>query len=174
MKRKEAQAVATKHKMESSCEICGYSDFRALEFDHIDPSNKKRNVSQGCSISAVQQEMALCRVLCVICHHIHSRNQVDAGGRQALENTKWSNEEKIRRGCSLCGYTNKDYPCSLEWDHLEEHRDTKVDCISHLYRVSREVFMQEIAKCRVLCANCHRIHTNAQLNWKPEAAVAMG
>ncbi|WPH58329.1 hypothetical protein SEA_ALONE_1 [Streptomyces phage Alone3] len=61
----------------------------------------------------------------------------------------------------------------MEFDHLD--RATKTAEISYLIpRASLERLQEELSKCRVLCANCHRIHTAHQLGYwwtKVEATV---
>ena len=66
------------------------------------------------------------------------------------------NEWKMERGCEKCGYRSN--AVALDLDHLEP--ETKVGDISALLRYAAwEVVVAELAKCRVLCANCHRVHT---------------
>lgn len=63
--------------------------------------------------------------------------------------------------CEHCG--NSD-PRVLEFDHIDQN--TKTADISYLvYRSPLERIQEEIAKCRVLCANCHRIRTAHQLGY---------
>jgi hypothetical protein len=58
-----------------SCVRCGCSDWRVLEFNHID-GVKLFNVSDmlrdGCSKFAVLSEIAKCEVLCANCHRIYT------------------------------------------------------------------------------------------------------
>lgn len=64
--------------------------------------------------------------------------------------------------CESCGESN---PIVLEFDHLD--RDNKTAKVSDLVCQGRawSVILTEIEKCRVLCANCHRLHTHEQLGW---------
>lgn len=50
----------------------------------------------------------------------------------------------------------------LEFDHV---RGTKVKNVSQMYDYSLKTIFEEIEKCEVRCANCHRIKTCAQLGW---------
>ena len=62
---------------------------------------------------------------------------------------------KSERGCADCGY-NK-HPVALDFDHLPGHvKDFTIgsETIRNLDRIWKEV-----AKCEVVCANCHRIRT---------------
>ena len=55
-----------------SCVICGESDPVVLEFDHIDASSKKLEISKmiSCSysIQRIEEEVSKCQVLCANCH----------------------------------------------------------------------------------------------------------
>jgi Pyruvate/2-oxoacid:ferredoxin oxidoreductase delta subunit len=65
-------------------------------------------------------------------------------------------EIKLSKGCSICGY--KEHPVALDFDHLDPAQ--KKFTIGTRYTHSTiDALMQEIAKCRILCANCHRIET---------------
>jgi hypothetical protein len=55
--------------------------------------------------------------------------------------------------CVDCGETD---PVVLEFDHL---RDKRFDISNRLVSVRWESVLQEIAKCEVVCANCHRRRT---------------
>lgn len=63
--------------------------------------------------------------------------------------------------CESCG-TND--PRVMDFDHIDQ--STKEAEINYLItRTSLENLKAEIAKCRVLCANCHRIRSGYQLNY---------
>ena len=58
--------------------------------------------------------------------------------------------------CCECGHSGKNNAWSLDFDHINP--DDKVVSISHLVTSGYgwERIMEEVAKCQVLCANCHR------------------
>lgn len=67
---------------------------------------------------------------------------------------------KERAACTDCG---ESHPACLQFHHRDP--STKLDRINRLMAESksRDVIMAEIAKCLVLCANCHaKRHWNEQ------------
>ena len=65
-----------------------------------------------------------------------------------------------KHSCELCGETNILY---LQFDHLD--RADKVANVSHMTSGSLENLKAEMAKCRVVCLNCHVEVTANQVNW---------
>ncbi|MGH7894856.1 MAG: hypothetical protein ACREQL_09315, partial [Candidatus Binatia bacterium] len=67
-------------------------------------------------------------------------------------------ELKLKAGCADCGYNS--HPDALEFDHVPG-RGAKVAPVSALVGNDRAwpAIAAEIAKCDVVCANCHRIRT---------------
>lgn len=71
------------------------------------------------------------------------------------------NAIKLASGCVDCGYNT--HPAALDFDHIDG--TTKVDNVSKLARLrSWAAIEAEIAKCEVVCANCHRIRTVSRLD----------
>ncbi len=62
---------------------------------------------------------------------------------------------KLERGCAVCGY--KGHPHALQFDHLPGFE--KTERVSMMYASKWSEVLNEIAKCQVLCANCHAIIT---------------
>lgn len=63
---------------------------------------------------------------------------------------------KLGHGCTDCGY-NK-HPAALEFDHLPG-TEKKFNIMEQIGGRSMDAIMKEIAKCEVVCANCHAIRT---------------
>ena len=64
-------------------------------------------------------------------------------------------EFKATLHCTRCG---QNHPATLDFHHVEKSKDNV-----HLHLLVRHGYfwkriMQEVDKCVVLCANCHRIH----------------
>lgn len=65
---------------------------------------------------------------------------------------------KRRRGCDRCGWCVTAW--GLHFDHIKE--DTKKLGIAQMMLYAMPTIKKEIAKCRLLCANCHAIRTEQQ------------
>lgn len=72
---------------------------------------------------------------------------------------KQLDELKMDYGCSECGY-NK-HPFALHFDHIEPQRKRNRGIAGRAIEVSWswQKILEEVEKCRVLCANCHAIKT---------------
>ena len=63
---------------------------------------------------------------------------------------------KVERGCADCGYNA--HPAALDFDHLPGHvKSARMASMSGGNKWS--LIEAEMAKCEVVCANCHRIRT---------------
>tara|TARA_Y100000310_G_C20309159_1_gene635412 strand:- start:340 stop:696 length:357 start_codon:yes stop_codon:yes gene_type:complete len=86
--------------------------------------------------------------------------------RRIQENGEFLNEFYKTAACTDCGETN---PIVLEFDHV---RGKKLGRIARLARDgSLEDLKLEIAKCEVVCANCHRIRTHKQGDWANKKGI---
>ncbi len=61
----------------AECENCKLKDPRILEFDHINESNKEKNISQmkASSLEDLKNEISKCRILCPNCHMKRTQRQ---------------------------------------------------------------------------------------------------
>ena len=59
---------------------------------------------------------------------------------------------KMKSGCVICGY--KEHWAALDFHHRDP--TTKLFNISSKSTIKKTVLMEEISKCSVVCANCHR------------------
>lgn len=67
----------------------------------------------------------------------------------------------MEHSCVSCGESN---PVVLEFHHTDP--STKLGCVSNLVKTKNwEIVLEEIRKCVVLCANCHRIETAKTHGW---------
>lgn len=75
--------------------------------------------------------------------------------RQLILHREYLRQYKLDRGCTDCGYNTRAE--ALDFDHLPGHR--KEFRLSDTGGKSWDRLQKEIAKCEVVCANCHRIRT---------------
>ena len=171
----------------SKCTDCGVDEFAVLEFDHRDPRDKRyeiSNLARGYgSWAAVLKEITKCDVVCANCHRRRTARyfgwtkllgplplvlpMLPKRGTPDYERIKSVRSRLARRHrnrayiynyllthpCVLCGEVD---PVVLDFDHLRDKvREVTVMAILS----GRANLIVEIAKCRVLCANCHRRHT---------------
>jgi hypothetical protein len=102
------------------------------------------------------------RSLCFMCIEkkaIRVRRQTK---RRIRECKEFLARLKLDRGCADCGY--KDHPEALVFDHLPGSvKLLNVSQMSPRFR-RREKLEAEVAKCEVVCANCHAVRTASRRN----------
>jgi hypothetical protein len=145
-----------------------------MDFDHRDPSTKAFNVMTGramlMSTQRVLAEVAKCDIVCVNCHRVRSREQHRArlarrtpgiSARLDEMRARWRRQgamlDRLRDApCSDCG--GRFPPCSMDFDHREPHE--KLSRVPALIgRAGDARILAEVAKCDIVCANCHRART---------------
>lgn len=70
------------------------------------------------------------------------------------EDTAWMRSMKTDP-CTDCGVAFP--PTCMDWDHV---RGTKKYEIARMRGFARATILEEMTKCDLICANCHRIRTN--------------
>lgn len=105
-----------------------------------------------------------CKTCAATYHKAHYEQNKDAylAARDRRRTTMASWVQKLKEEpCTDC---QKTYPFYvMQFDHV---RGDKVDAVSKLmtHSVSRKVIEAEIAKCELVCANCHAIRTYKRVN----------
>ena len=94
------------------------------------------------------------RVFCYDCYPEGlSRNEREKLRRELLY--KKANDYKVKLGCKKCGY-NK-YGGVLEWHHKDDNKNFNPgDKLKDGTIKSYLLYEEEIQKCDLYCANCHR------------------
>ena len=87
-------------------------------------------------------------------HYAENRDYwLEKSKKQKIRKREWFQAIKADLSCQRC---KADHPAVLDFHH---HEDNKLFTVSEgLDRYSEKKMLEEIAKCEVLCANCHRIH----------------
>lgn len=154
----------------TGCVDCGYKDIRAIDPDHVSgvKVNHVPRLVQLCASEArIREELAKCEPRCARCHRARTREQRLSRWRRTGERSppSWQRRldtqdvndiVKVALGCLDCGWRGE--PRALDWDHV---RGTKVTSISIMIANGAPFgdILTELAKCELVCANCHRIRT---------------
>ncbi len=164
-------------KVASGCIDCGYREHpEALDFDHV-TGHKRACVSvlvaKCCSWGTISAEIAKCEIRCAVCHRV--KTHLDPASRGYLPRVRMTNwvaqrradlrvvcEQAKSRACEKCG--NRFPSLAMDLDHTDP--STKKRNVSRMIHseISLEGLRIEIRKCRLLCANCHRVETAKQRN----------
>lgn len=73
-----------------------------------------------------------------------------------LRRRYWLYKYKEARGCDSCGYSI--HGVALDFDHIDP-TEKSFNISARLCNSTLQRLFKEIRKCRLLCANCHRIKT---------------
>src|SRR5690606_17652162 len=130
--------------------------FFVMDFDHRDPSTKVADISHMVKTYVpwpkVLEEIAKCDLVCVRCHRLrtyqgdfnyHTHRWV--GARAALDATKEENP------CFDCEGFFK--ACQMDFDHISGVKEASITDLLNQNRFDE--IASEIAKCQLVCANCH-------------------
>ena len=71
---------------------------------------------------------------------------------------------KLARGCAECGFNQ--HPAALDFDHRPG--TMKEFSIAGGLSYSWARIVAEMAKCDIVCANCHRVRTHIRQQYKPK------
>ena len=105
------------------------------------------------------------KIVCDTCIKLYGKGRPASRLPRALR-VEYLNRIKLASGCVQCGYNAS--PIALDFDHIN-HENKSEDlkrCGSRrsIGDLPWDKIDDEIAKCQVLCANCHRVKS-----WEEEA-----
>jgi len=143
-----------------------------MDFDHRDPATKSFNLTKGramlMSTQRLMAEVAKCDVVCANCHRVRTRDMEQTrprknrtGSAEARKAAVWRDHSALldmlrRKPCEDCGGSFP--PCSMDFDHRDP--STKRFVVTRMRaRATVERILAEVAKCDIVCANCHRLRT---------------
>lgn len=137
-----------------------------MEYDHV-RGEKRFNLGKMANHKreAVLAEIQKCDLVCVNCHRVRTQTRKGSSKtRRVIEFRAWLNTIKDHP-CLDCG--RKFPPVAMDFDHIQGE---KISSITDMWSWSREKAQAEIAKCELVCGNCHRIRTIARLRAQRKAA----
>jgi hypothetical protein len=144
-----------------------------MDFDHRDGTVKRFTVMSGGamlrSTSALLDEVAKCDVVCANCHRIRTwerhvaRRLPPTGRSRDIERKReyWRRQARmldcIRQvPCMDCG--RRFPPCAMDFDHRDP--GSKRSAVMRMIgRAGTARILDEVARCDIVCANCHRLRT---------------
>ena len=134
-----------------------------MDFDHV-RGVKAKGLGKLVTHSRdrILGEVAKCDVVCACCHRIRTQKQrstTQNPQRQAFHAKVTSLKEG--NPCKDCGVTFP--PVAMDFDHVSGDKMLNVSSMRHL---AWGAVLAEIAKCELVCANCHRVRTWQQKNQK--------
>ena len=137
----ETLAIAIPEATERRCYRCGVTRPIAMFYVEVE---RRRQQREG-----RRTWVAPCR----ICER-------ERGMARRKPRQDYSDRVKIESGCVDCGIRSP-HPEIYDFDHAEgEEKIAGVAAL--LTKGTMDEFMAEVAKCEVVCANCHRIRTRAR------------
>lgn len=168
-RRFEAREIVNKIKRENPCLDCGDKfHYCQMDFDHRDQFTKRKQISYMLmlGIDTILKEIEKCDLVCANCHRDRTQRQIEAlpsiepttpSGFDLRRVTEFINSLKHNQLCTDCGQPHPYW--RLDFDHRDT--STKIMTISRLKlsKYSKIRILEEIAKCDLVCARCHRLRT---------------
>ena len=105
----------------------------------------------------------LCCKACGVTYTPRTKNQTSCS-KPTCRNKLW--RQRIRQmladiktasGCTKCGY--KGHHAALDFNHLDPSTKSFNVANAQSLGKGKQQILDEVAKCEILCANCHRIYT---------------
>ncbi len=154
--RRKAELIAA---FGGACVYCGYAAcVAALEFHHRERTGKEFGLGQfNESLERLLAEAQKCDLLCANCHRI--RHGLSAAPRKHEAVASQRRERKAKAvalmggACDACG---RDGPHQLFEFHHRSAADKDFGISEDGILRSWAAVLAELAKCVMLCANCHR------------------
>jgi len=138
-----------------------------MDFDHL--FNKTMAISkmvhETFSLDRIKEEITKCELVCVLCHKNRTYQRLREKQKKELYPCYNRNRSIVllakNKSCSICNIQYN--PWQMEFDHLRD----KENSVSLMLGNSQQRLQDEIDKCQVLCALCHRRKTKETL-WQPQ------
>jgi uncharacterized OB-fold protein len=175
--RQQGTVELLRELRERPCLDCGRTfEPHQMDCDHRDGTTKGfRLTSGGAALrptSTLLEEAAKCDVVCANCHRIRTqrrhagRSTPTMGVPRKLERKRRDWREHARMldslrdtRCADCG--GRFPPCAMDFDHRDPQ--AKRSAVTRMIgRAGTSRILDEVAKCDIVCANCHRLRTFVQ------------
>jgi len=177
--RQEATVTLLRDHRHRPCADCGeVMEPHQMDFDHRDPAGKLFRLTESRAMlmprGRLMAEISKCDVVCANCHRMRTRAAFAASARRTLgrgsstyldrKRARWQDQARLLDRlrdlpCADCG--RRFSPCAMDFDHrdpgLKRYGVTRM-----IGRAGTARILAEVAKCDIVCANCHRSRTLAR------------
>lgn len=162
---KRAERINWFHRLKSNtpCNDCGqiYEPY-CMDYDHnrgIKIKDVSRMVLDNTPKNVILEEIKKCDLVCVLCHNKRTIDRINSSLGAArkykphhIRNINIINNFK-NKPCNIC---NQQYDLyNMQIDHID-HKNKLYD-VCRLKSRKLNILIEELNKCQVLCALCHRI-----------------
>jgi hypothetical protein len=180
MKRHDETVAFLRDLRRVPCADCGgMSPPYVMDFDHRDPRKKLFAITGGHSPLLSREkliaEIDKCDIVCANCHALRTyANLLERRRRATAE--EWAPGKSLRIAaqrarwranaamldelrdvpCADCG--RRFPPCVMQFDHRDPA--TKKYEVTRIITRARSVILAEVARCDIVCTNCHRDRTH--------------
>lgn len=140
-----------------------------MEYDHV-RGEKRHNIGKMANHKRerVLEEIAKCELVCCACHRIRSHNRRGYSKTPKFVKFRAWMDSLKKNPCTDCGITL--HPVAMDFDHV---RGEKIEGISSMYGWDQCKVLDELTKCELVCANCHRERTVSALKRGSSSALSM-
>lgn len=138
------------------CKDCGRSYAPCcMDFDHVRGS-KLASVSQLLTRSEakLRAEISKCELVCANCHRVRTEARRKPSQNPYRQRLREKLQALKAAPCSDCGQTFASV--AMDFDHT---RDKTID-VARIWSWTR--VLEEVAKCDLVCACCHRLRTQGR------------
>ena len=174
-RRQAATTAFLRELREVPCADCGNRlAGHQMDFDHRDPSTKSFNLCSGRatlkSHTQILAEASKCDVVCANCHRLRTRHQHRAwlnsrtpskSAETVKRRARWRYHAELLdqlRSVPCSDRGGRFAQCSMDFDHRDP--STKGMRVTAMVgRAGIRRILAEVAKCDIVCANCHRLRT---------------
>lgn len=159
-KRKERINWLREQKFNKPCADCKkIYDPECMDYDHV-VGDKINNISSmvlhNCPYDVILKEIEKCELVCVLCHNKRTYDRSVRANVDKMSETVKLNRKIIKEAknipCVMCGELREEY--NMQFDHINPN--DKFKNISQLCNYKTKTLLNEINKCQVICALCHR------------------
>jgi hypothetical protein len=157
-RRRLKRYAETEQLKKVPCADCGLTFAPCvMDFDHRNRDQKVNNINRLSGMApwvVVLEEIAKCEIRCARCHRLKSWRERITRTHQSVSKKRQMLRAIKAQPCVDCGGTF--HYSQMDFDHV---RGKKLGEVSRLTGLSTQILVDEISKCEVTCANCHRVRT---------------